>query len=86
MEVIIGFVISVVIDSLNRRNWPSEVKALAAFYECVLAASLLVYVMGETHPDDWLRTVLIVFSVAIALHRFYWKPSGISDAITRATG
>jgi len=69
----------VVIDALNRRGWPSERKALAAFFQCVLAATLLVYVMGETHPDDWLRTVLIVFFVAIALHRFYWKPSGISE-------
>lgn len=84
--VVVGFVMPVVIDALNRRRWPSELKALAAFFQCVLAATLLVYVMGETHPDDWLRTVLIVFFVAIALHRFYWKPSGISDAITRATG
>src|SRR3954452_6565937 len=76
--VVVGFVMPVVIDAVNRRGWPSELKALAAFCQCMLAATLLVSVMGETHPDDWLRTVLIVFFVAIALHRFSWNPSGIS--------
>ena len=50
-----------------------------------MAATLLVYSMSEPHPDDLLRTVLIVFFVAIALHRFDWKPSGISDTIARET-
>lgn len=84
--VVVGFVMPVVIDAVNRRGWPSEIKALATFVQCVLAAPLLVYVMAETHPNDWLGRFLIVFAAAIAFHRFFWKPSGISDAITRATG
>jgi hypothetical protein len=90
--VIVGFVMGPVIDAINRRDWPSEAKAIAAFVQCCAAAALLAWAMGQLEGvraftfDMWIRTVMIVFVVAIALHRFYWKPSGISDAIDRATG
>jgi uncharacterized membrane protein YoaK (UPF0700 family) len=84
--VALGFVMGPVIDAINRRRWSSEQKAIGAFAWCLLASVLLVYVMGHANPQDWLRTFLIVFVTAVALHRAYWKPSGISDAIDRASG
>jgi len=50
---------------------------------------LAVYIVGRWSAagfDDLLRTFLIVFFVAIMMHRFYFKPSGISDAIAQTTG
>jgi hypothetical protein len=89
LAVIVGFVMPPIIDTINRGTWSSELKALAAFVLCIPGALLVVYVTGYWNiatPDDWLRTFLIVFAAAIAFHRFYWKPSEISDVITRATG
>ena len=84
--VVVGFAMPPVIDAINRRTWASEAKAVSAFALCIPAALLVVYVMGYWRPEDWLRTFLIIFAAAIAFHRFYWKPSGISDAIAKATG
>lgn len=84
--VVVGFVMPPVIDTISRRNWSSEAKAVSAFVLCIPAALLVVYVMGYWKPEDWLRTFLIVFAAAIAFHRFWWQPSGLSDKIDRATG
>jgi hypothetical protein len=87
--VVIGFVMPPAIDALNRRDWPSEWKAVSAFVLCVPGSLLAVYIVGQWNTasfDDKLRTFLIVFFVAILMHRFYWKPSGMSDAIDAATG
>lgn len=84
--IVVGFVMSPVIDAIARRSWSSEVKAVFAFLWCAVVAAAQVYVLGQLDRADWLRTFLIIFVAAIAFHRFYWKPSGISDAIDRATG
>jgi hypothetical protein len=52
----------------------------------LVAVAIAVSAMGQVNAADWFRTFLIVFVTAIALHRLYWKPSGISDAIDRANG
>jgi hypothetical protein len=57
----------------SRRTAVSAVSASTATPRC-----------GQHARGVW--TFLIVFAAAIAFHRFYWKPSGISDAITRVTG
>jgi hypothetical protein len=40
----------------------------------------------QNTSEQWLRAFMIVFVAAIALHRWFWKPSGISEAIAKATG
>ena len=57
-----------------------------AFVLCIPAAVLVIYVMGYWRAEDLLRTFLIIFAAAIAFHRFYYKPSGLSDKIAEATG
>ena len=42
-------------------------------------------VMGHVTAANGLRTFPIIFAAAIAFHRFYWKPSGISDEIAKVT-
>lgn len=89
VAVIIGFFMPAAIEAINRRTWPSELKAASAFVLCIPGSLLAVYVAGQWNTatfDEWLRTFLIIFFVAIAMHRWYWKPSGISDAIAKATG
>jgi hypothetical protein len=86
---VVGFFMPPLIDAINRRGWSSEVKAISAFLLCVPGAALSVYLSGQWNRstfDEGLRSFLIVLFVAIAMHRFYWKPSGISDAIDKATG
>lgn len=89
--VIVAFLMSPVIDTLNRSRWRSEVKAVAAFGWCVVA-SVLLFAAGDRFdleqrtPSVLFGTVLAVFVLAVSLHQFYWRPSGISDAIARATG
>ena len=84
VAVVIGFVMPPAIEAINRRTWPSEAKAISAFVLCIPGSLLAVYIIDQWHTasfDEWLRTFLIVFLVAIMMHRFYWKPSGMSDAI-----
>lgn len=84
--VVVGFAMPPIIEAINRRSWSSELKAIMAFVLCIPAAVLVIYVMGYWRPEDLLRTFLIIFAAAIAFHRFYWKPSGMSDEIAAKTG
>jgi hypothetical protein len=80
------------IDVIHRRSWSSEVKGVFAFAWCFLASLLLVWPMEQLtglrqyRPEQWLRAFMIVFVTAITLHRWFWKPTGIGDTISRATG
>jgi hypothetical protein len=70
-----------VIDAINRPTWISELKAASTFVLCIPALLLVVDVTGYWRPEDWLRIFMVFFVAAIAFHRFYWKPSGLSDKI-----
>lgn len=80
-SAIIGFGLPLGIAAVNRRTWASEAKAITAFVMSLLAAALLVVAMGALTTEDYFRSALIVFFVAIMTYNFYWKPSGIAGSI-----
>lgn len=82
----VGFVMPILIATISRVGWSPEAKGSVAFLSCVLAATLLVLTMGFINPQDWLRSALIIFTMAVAQWNLFYKPSGIGLVIQEATG
>jgi chromate transport protein ChrA len=83
---ILAFCMSPIISAITRLvppgQWSSMAKAVLAFIVCVVAALLVVVARGQLNPADWFGTFLILFISAIALYAWFYKPSGIADAIS----
>lgn len=89
--LVVGFLMSPIASALNRAGWASEVKAVATFVWCFLAALLLMFA-GEQLNDvqmtaqSLVATFLVIFVMAIGLYRWYFQPSGIAAKIEASTG
>lgn len=90
--IVVAFVMPVVVDFINGQNISGPLKAVLTFGECLVASVLMVLAMnvfGANFTLDFptvFRAFLIVFVGAITFHRFYYKPSGISDRVAASRG
>jgi len=86
VAAIVGFLMPPVIAFITKENWTPQLKGLIAFAVCVLAT---LATLGYESSVDWhnVKTLMpIVFISAISTYHFWWKPTGISDAVGKTTG
>lgn len=81
--LIVGFLLPTVLALLQQPGWSDRLRALVAFGASAVAGAGTVYF---TDPDAFttqpvIRTILVVFVVAIATYRNWWKPTGIAPEI-----
>lgn len=80
--VIVGFLMPLLISVLIKSTWPSWARGLFAFVACVVVAAIDIFFISRTFdPNDLVRSILIVFFLAIATYHFWWKPSQITTKV-----
>lgn len=86
LSALLGSMMPAAIAVILRRNWSSEVKGAVALVLCLIAAALLTWQTGNLNAADYVRSALIVFTMAQVLYQTYWKPSEIAPSIESRTG
>lgn len=82
---VVAFLLPPILAVLMQAGWSSQVKAVVAFVVCAAVAFVIVWVNGLADPADYVRTALVVLTVAQATYQGFWRSSGIAPAIERAT-
>ena len=52
---------------------------------CVIGGVVTSLLTDEWNPEDVVTSVLTIFAAVLAFHTAFFKPTGITDAIERAT-
>jgi hypothetical protein len=86
ISIIVGFFMSPAISVISREKWNPQLKAVAAFVLCVIAAVVTAWYEATTNWHDLRGVLIAVFSASIASYHLFWKPSGAANAISKVTG
>lgn len=85
-SALVGTGLPAVVAAVNRTAWPSEAKAFVALLLSILAGAGTAWFSGQFDPTDVVRSILIVFTMAVVTYNTFWRTSGIAGQIERATG
>lgn len=81
----VGFITPPIVSVLQEQNWSARTKALVAFVFYFLIALVTAYFAGLFTVADIGRLWLLIFLSASTSYRNFWKPTGVSPAIEKAT-
>lgn len=82
---IVGFLMPIVISIIKQSGWSDAAKSVLAFACCLAAAVGTAYFSGNFIGQDVVTCFLITFTIAIGSYYGFYKPTGISGAIEKAT-
>lgn len=86
ISIVVGFFMSPAISAITREKWSAQAQAGAAFGLCLLAAVVTTWFQGTLDWHDLRGVVIGVVGAAIVSFHLFWKPSGVADAVSKATG
>lgn len=82
--VIVGFFLPLLVAVINKSTWPSYVRGVVSFLACLVFSAIDVFfVKNAATPENWARTFITIFFLAIATYHWYWKPTGIAPGIEK---
>jgi hypothetical protein len=81
----VGFITPPIVSVLQEQKWSERTKALVAFGFYLLIAAVTAYFAGLWTVPDVGRLWLLIFLSASTSYRNFWKPTGVSPAIEKAT-
>ena len=84
--VVLGVLLPLVIAAINREAWTGPLKALAALAICVVAAVFELLVKGQFDVQHLGSNLLTIFFLVVTTYKGFWQPTGITDAVSKATG
>lgn len=82
---ILGFAMPLLISVIVQTGWDDRAKSVCAFVCCVIGAVGTAALSGQLDGVDVVTGFLIVFTLAMASYKGFWKPLGIAPALTAAT-
>lgn len=85
-SAVVGFFVPPITDFLKRQSWSSEIKGIVSFAVSVVAGVGTAYFNGDLTGKDTITAVLIVLVSSQFFYRNLFRPTGISNAISKATG
>lgn len=79
---IVGFLSPLVVQQLARSGLTKQVQALIAFVFCaVVAVPTAAFAPGsDLSVDSFVKSALIVFTIAIASYKGFWNPVGVTPS------
>jgi hypothetical protein len=84
-SALVGFLLPPVLSIVIQSGWPQRVQAVVAFLACLAAGAGTAYFEADLDGRTWVSASLIVLTTGLATYRNFWKPTGISPAIEKAT-
>lgn len=85
LSALVGLLLPTVVAVVNQPRWPSWGRALATVIVCLVAGAVAAAATGGLTGKTWAEAAGVVFAAALGVYHAWWKPSGIIDAIERAT-
>lgn len=85
-SALIALIMPGIIAALNREKWSSQVKAVAAFVICLVAAAGVAWWNNDLNWHDYRVAAATVFGATLGLYHAVWKPSGLADSVSKGTG
>lgn len=79
---IVGFLSPIAIQFITMVSKDSRVQAAVAFVFELIVAVPTVYFAGNLNLGDYVKTALIVVTLAIASYHGFWKPLGATPSTT----
>lgn len=82
MENIIGFILPVVIDYVNRYIPNDRVRYVVSVLICMgIAAAFTFRELTAGSVDDFFKSALLIFAQAQTVYRLYWKTASIRSKV-----
>lgn len=75
ISFILGLLMPIVIDYVNKRDWSSQTRYIVASAICVATGALVEYFNGRLALNSVLQSAGIVFATAQSTYNLYWKDS-----------
>jgi VIT1/CCC1 family predicted Fe2+/Mn2+ transporter len=85
LSALVGVFLPTLVAIVNQPRWPSWVRAVATAAVCIVAGGVTAAASGELTGKRWFEAAVVVFGAALATYHAWWKPSGITNAIEKAT-
>jgi len=85
LSALIGAFLPTLVAIVNQPRWPSWARAAATVLLCIAVGAVTAAASGELTGKRWFESAGIVFAAALATYHAWWRPSGITTAIERAT-
>lgn len=82
---VVAFFLPLLLSFLNQCHWPSPVKGIAFFIAAMGAAAGTAYFQGDLTGKRFIDSALIIVAGGIVFYQGFWKPTGISPSIEKAT-
>lgn len=82
---LVGTFLPMVIAVILQKSWSTPFKAVASLLTCLAAATVTTAAQGKLDPKNWTESAAIVFTAAMVSFHSFWKPTGIADAVEKAT-
>lgn len=83
--LVIGAVLPAAIAVVLQSHWDTRVKTAVSLLLEFIAAAGKQYFLTAHDPNPLLVQSLALAAVTIAFHEGFYKPSGVADAIEKAT-
>lgn len=79
---IVGFLSPIVLQFITMASKDSRVQAGVAFVFELLVSIPTVYFAGNLDLGNYVKTALVVVTLAIAAYKGFWKPAGVTPSTT----
>lgn len=77
---IVGFLLPPVIQFITNLHSSRQVQAVLAFLTVLVAAIPTAYFAAELDAGDYVKSALIVFTLAMVSYNHWWKPLGVTPS------
>lgn len=84
-SVLVGALLPPLVAVVQQPKWSAPVRAIVTFLLCAAAGAGTAFFNGELTGKPVASAILLVFVSALATFKGFWKQTGLTDAIERAT-
>lgn len=85
LSAVIGFFLPLLIAVIQNLHWKTQFKTIIAFLVYVAVAVVKLSVEQRLDWSHFQTTFLLIMFTSVAAFQGGWKPSGIAQAIEKAT-
>lgn len=82
-SIMVGFFLPALVAIVNRQEWQSWVKAVAALVASVVVGTVTALLSGGFTGANWVTAIGIVFAASQLAYHTWWKGSDIAGWIER---
>ena len=88
--LIVGFFTPVIISVIQQPKWSDALRSGVAFLCCIIISVVTLFLnngvsFSNVTIREWVTAVLVILVTSISTYKGWWKPTGISPAIEKAT-